>query len=596
MSPKLFRFIGLAGILLLAMLFMAPTETEAADSTWFAQYFNNTSLSGGPVLSRQEQELNHSWGTKNDTLPGVNKDNFSARWTRRVHFPTTGTYRFSGTMDDGMRVWVDGALVIDAWTTGSERTITGDRYITAGEQDVKVEFFEAVLFATARVSWQLTSSTNPPPTTITNWRGEYYNNKDLSGSPALIRDDAAINFNWNQGTPAPGIISTDNFSVRWTRNINFNAGRYSFTAATDDGVRLWVNNALIIDNWRTQPLTTKTAEIELPTGSVPVRMEYFDATGGANAVLSWSQVGVNTPNWRGEYFNNNSLVGGPAVIRDDANINFNWGDGSPAAGISNDNFSVRWTRSLVLNPGRHRFTTRTDDGVRLWVNNQLIIDSWHAMSPTTIDAEVELFGGPASIKMEYFDLTGGAQASLNITQITTPPTGGPGSGQGGVGTATVRSTLLNVRQGPAISFPIITTITRGTVVQLGGYRNASTTWVMVILSNGQQGWSYAPFLQTTYNLTTLQVWSDPGSGNGGTPNTGPTATVYGAYYLNVRSGPGTTYAPFMTLARGTVVTLIGRNSSGGWLKIQTAGGTQGWSSASYLQTNYNISDLLVLTN
>jgi uncharacterized protein YraI len=44
------------------------------------------------------------------------------------------------------------------------------------------------------------------------------------------------------------------------------------------------------------------------------------------------------------------------------------------------------------------------------------------------------------------------------------------------------------------------------------------------------------------------------------------------------------------------VTLIGRNSSGGWLKIQTAGGTQGWSSASYLQTNYNISDLLVLTN
>jgi uncharacterized protein YraI len=100
----------------------------------------------------------------------------------------------------------------------------------------------------------------------------------------------------------------------------------------------------------------------------------------------------------------------------------------------------------------------------------------------------------------------------------------------------------------------------------------------------------------TYILTTLQVWSDPGSGNGGTPNTGPTATVYGAYYLNVRSGPGTTYAPFMTLARGTVVTLIGRNSSGGWLKIQTAGGTQGWSSASYLQTNYNISDLLVLTN
>ncbi len=592
MSPKVLRYIGLVGVLLLAMMmFMTPTETEAADSTWFAQYFNNTTLSGGPALSRQEQEINHSWGTKNVGLDGVSRDNFSARWTRRVNFPTTGTYRFSGTMDDGMRIWVDGALVVDAWTTGSERTITGDRFLTAGDHDVKVEFFDAILFATAKVSWQLVSTTTPPPT-ISNWRGEYFTNKDLSGAPALIRDDAAINFDWNQGTPAPGVIPTDYFSVRWTRNMNMSAGRYQFTVATDDGVRLWVNNVLIVDSWQNQSLTTRTAEIDLPTGLIPVRMEYFEATGGAHAHLSWSQVGVNTPNWRGEYFNNNSLIGGPSVIRDDANIDFNWGDGSPAAGISNDNFSVRWTRTLVLPPGRHKFTTRTDDGVRLWVNNQLIIDRWYPQSLSTGEGEIELYGGPVSIKMEYFDRTGYAEAHLSWTQLTVPPTGGPG--QGGVGTATVRSTLLNVRQGPAISYPIITTLTRGTVVQLAGYRNVTSTWVMIILADGRQGWSYAPFLQTSYNISSLPVWND--TGTGGTPSGTPTATVYNANHLNVRSGPGTTYAPIMTISRGTVVTLIGRNSSGGWLKIQTPGGTQGWSSASYLQTNYNIMDLLVLAN
>jgi uncharacterized protein YraI len=595
MSNKTFRYISLTGIIFLVMMiFMTPAKTEAADSTWLAQYFNNTTLSGEPVLTRQEAEINHFWGTQNEGLPGVEKENFSARWTRRVHFPTTGNYRFSATMDDGMRVWVDGVIVIDSWNTGSERTRTADRQLTAGDHDVKVEFFDGRVYATAKLTWSL--AVNNPPTTINNWRGEYFNNKDLSGTPVVVRDDAGINFDWNQGSPLPGVVSSDNFSVRWTRNLNMSAGRYRFTVATDDGVRLWVNNSLVIDNWKNQSLTTKSADLDLPNGSVPIRMEYFDSTGGAHAHLSWSQVNVNIVNWRGEYYNNSSLSGGPSVIRDDANINFNWGDGSPASGINNDNFSVRWTRSMVLNPGRYRFTTSTDDGVRLWVNNQLIIDRWYNQALSNGNGEVELYGGPVSIKMEYFDSTGGAQANLSWTQLTVPPTGGPTNnpGQGGVGTATVRSTLLNVRQGPAVSNPIITTISRGTVVTLAGYRNAAGTWVQLTLANGQQGWSYAPFLQTTYNISSLAVWNEPGTG--GNPNSGATATVYGAYYLNVRSGPGTSYAPFMTIARGSVVTLIGRNSAGTWLKIQTASGTQGWSSASYLQTNYNITDLVILTN
>lgn len=593
MSPKILRSIGLAGILFLAMMiFMTPTKTEAADNDWLAKYFNNPNLSGGPVLSRHEPEINHRWGTNNKGLEGVREDGFSARWTRRVNFPTTGTYRFSATMDDGMRAWVDDVLVIDAWTTGSERTVTGDRYLSAGDHNVKVEFFDAVLYATAKFSWQLVSTT---PTTINNWRGEYYNNTSLSGSPAVIRDDAAINFDWNNGSPLPGTVSNDNFSVRWTRNLNMPAGRYQFTVATDDGVRLWVNNALIIDSWKSQSLTTLSAQIDLPNASVPVRMEYFDATGGAHAHLSWTPVGVNIYNWRGEYYNNINLAGGPAVIRDDANVDFNWGDGSPVAGIGKDNFSVRWTRTMVLPPGRHKFTVRTDDGVRLWVNNQLIIDRWYPQTLTSVDGEIELYGGPVSIKMEYFDRTGFAEAHLSWVQTNIPPTGGPGggSGQGGVGTATVKSTLLNVRQGPSISNPIITTLSQGTVVQLGGYRNDTTTWVMVILSNGQQGWSYAPFLQTSYNLSSLPVWTPPNTG--GVPS-GPTATVYGAYHLNVRQGPGTSFAPIMSIPRGTVVQLIGRNSTGGWLKIQMPSGTQGWSSASYLQTTYNVTDLLVLAN
>jgi uncharacterized protein YraI len=116
---------------------------------------------------------------------------------------------------------------------------------------------------------------------------------------------------------------------------------------------------------------------------------------------------------------------------------------------------------------------------------------------------------------------------------------------------------------------------------------------MLILPSGQQGWSYAPFLQTSYNLASLPVWSPPDSG--GTPS-GATATVVNAYHLNVRSGPGVSFTPIMTLPRGTVVQLVGRNSSSTWLKIRMPSGTQGWSNAYYLQTTYTISSLPVLTN
>jgi uncharacterized protein YraI len=323
-------------------------------------------------------------------------------------------------------------------------------------------------------------------------------------------------------------------------------------------------------------------------------MEYYDATGGAHAHLSWTAVNVTIANWRGEYFNNSSLTGGPSLIRDDASVDFNWGNGSPATGIQSDNFSARWSRTLVLPAGRYKFTTRTDDGVRLWVNNSLVIDRWVNQALTTHEGEIELPGGNVTIKMEYFDRTGGAEAHLSWTTVSAPPSNG-GSGQGGPtsGSATVRSTYLNVRQGPAVTYPVMTTIAKNTVVQIGAYRNATATWVMIVLADGRTGWSYAPYLQTNVNIGSLPLWT---GGTSGAPTSGATATVAGANYLNVRSGPGTTYAPILAIPRGTVVTLIGRNSSGGWLKIQLPRGTQGWSSASYLQPRYIVSDLLILEN
>ena len=254
------------------------------------------------------------------------------------------------------------------------------------------------------------------------WLGEYYANPWLMGPPALIREDGNISFDWGGGSPAPQ-IPADNFSVRWTRTLAFDAGRYRFTTETDDGVRLFVDGALMIDQWHTQSASAYSAERDLGAGQHSLRMEYYEATGSAVARLSWSRIDGPPPQgaWRGEYFANPSLSGSLAIVRDDSTINFDWGGGSPAPQIPPDNFSVRWTRSLQFDAGRYRFTTTTDDGVRLYLDGQLIIDKWRVQSAATYSAERNLSAGQHSLRMEYFEAAGNAVARLSWTRIDGPP-------------------------------------------------------------------------------------------------------------------------------------------------------------------------------
>ncbi|HSM56068.1 MAG TPA: PA14 domain-containing protein, partial [Candidatus Sulfomarinibacteraceae bacterium] len=339
------------------------------------------------------------------------------------------------------------------------------------------------------------------------WRGEYYNNRSLAGLPVLLRHDNSIDFNWGDGSPAAGVVANDNFSVRWTRDVSFNAGRYRFTTRTDDGVRLWVNNQLIIDQWKDQEATSHSAEITLPAGSIPIRMEYYDRTGGAVARLSWTQVqGATTQTWRGEYFNNTSLSGSPAVVRDDSSINFNWGRSGPVLGVRRDDFSVRWTRTVNMQPGRYRFTTRTDDGVRLWVNNQLIIDRWVVQPLRSHSVEVTLPGGATPIRMEYFERSGLAEAHLSWGLLSGATPGVPSPG-----TAVMNGAyFLNVRSGPGLNHRAIATVERGAVLNLLGYRNAAGNWIMVSLPNGTQGWVHAGYVQTSVPVSSMTVWTQDG--------------------------------------------------------------------------------------
>lgn len=241
------------------------------------------------------------------------------------------------------------------------------------------------------------------------WRGEYFNNISLMGEPTRIRYDRAIDFNWGHNKPDDG-LPVDYFSVRWTASIYFEGGLYSFKTYTDDGVRLWLDGQLLIDQWRNQHATLNQREIDVSPGYHNIRMEYYEHIGNAVAMMWWDRLTVSTTTmrWRAEYFNNPWLVGAPVLVREESDIRYDWGTNAPAPGIVADGFSVRWTGIVGFDySDAYTFTVTVDDGVRVWIDGGLLIDAWRDQS-TTISVVRYVTKGTHPVTVEYYDGSGNA--------------------------------------------------------------------------------------------------------------------------------------------------------------------------------------------
>lgn len=118
--------------------------------------------------------------------------------------------------------------------------------------------------------------------------GEYYDDLAFGGA-VLQRIDPQVDFDWGTGAPAPS-MGADDFSVRWTGWVQpAFTQTYTFYTLTDDGVRLWVNDQLVIDSWVDQASIERTGTIALSGETqVPIKMEFYERSGEAVAKLSWS--------------------------------------------------------------------------------------------------------------------------------------------------------------------------------------------------------------------------------------------------------------------------------------------------------------------
>ena len=132
---------------------------------------------------------------------------------------------------------------------------------------------------------------NQQPLTITPGclKASYFGNINLTGTPVKVQAESKIDNDWAANSPTTG-LPVDNFSVRWEGFVNAPVtGIYTFSVTGDDGIRLWLNNQLIVDKWIDQSATTYTAKVVFIKGqSVAIKMEYYEKGGQAVAKLAWT--------------------------------------------------------------------------------------------------------------------------------------------------------------------------------------------------------------------------------------------------------------------------------------------------------------------
>lgn len=129
--------------------------------------------------------------------------------------------------------------------------------------------------------------------TGTGLKGDYFNNTALTGVVALSRVDPNVNFEWLLAAPGAGLPS-DNFSVRWTGQVEAPVtGAYTFATQSDDGVRLWVDGKLLVNNWSNHSSTRNQATaVTLTAGrKYDIQMEYFEGVGNSVIKLRWAYPG-----------------------------------------------------------------------------------------------------------------------------------------------------------------------------------------------------------------------------------------------------------------------------------------------------------------
>ena len=371
------------------------TVTTISNNGLNAEYYENVNLTG-LKLARVDKKIDFDWRLGYPDA-SISSDRFSIRWSGKIIPRYSETYTFYVVSDDGVRLWVNNQLIIDDWNDHLEKENSGSIALTAGQKyDIKLEYYENDNIATLRMLWSSQSQSKEiiPETQL-----------EASSTTTTVKD-----------TTPPTVLITNplnNAAVSGLMTITVDASDNSGIS----NVNFKINN-IDLGTDSSQPYSINLDTTTITNGQYAITV---DATDGSNNVASNSVI-VNINNaipavsdfgLRGEYYNNLDLTD-LKVIKTDNVIDFNWLFASPHLLVDPDTFSIRWIGKVEPRYSEaYTIYTVSDDGVRLWVNNQLIINDWTDHASKENSGSIVLTAGQKyDIKLEYYENGGLADVKL----------------------------------------------------------------------------------------------------------------------------------------------------------------------------------------
>jgi single-stranded DNA-binding protein len=401
---------------------------------WLAYYYPNRDLSGHPVNSKVIEPTGQGSLYENNRFnspaSGIPKDNFSAKYVTAKKIPA-GEYIVKARADDGVRVYIDGKLVLDRWTGSTYREDAikiniADHPETGDTHWVEVRYFDKTNESRLYVAIEKFNLDNQ--LNSDGWYAEYYPTTNLTGTPYVmggpntINTVNKVNFNWKTGSPSSK-IPVNNFSASLQKKVRGSTDYFVQTFA-DDGVSVTFDGKKVIDRWSNSAGSLNRALIEgVSTNDHIVKTEYYEA--GGNAILFADAIPFGK--WLAYYYPNKELSGNPVnskVIEPTGkgslyeNNRYN----SPASGIPKDNFSAKYVTAKKIPAGEYIIKARADDGVRVYIDGKLVLDRWTGSAYREDAIKINIDDHPETgdthwVEVRYFDKTNESRLYVAIEEF-----------------------------------------------------------------------------------------------------------------------------------------------------------------------------------
>ncbi len=354
-----------------------------------------------------ETQANQTWSIRVDTTRPTNfnlisPDNDEWSTTSRPNF----IWQKSADTESGLakyQLYIDNTLFVNNISSNSASVVPNSNIVDGEHQwhIVAIDNVNNIRQSTEKRTIRI--DTSPPGGSFKNGlKGSYYSspgsgNEPVFGDLKCTRLDEEINFDWQENSPASGVSAND-FQVIWTGEVFApSTGTYTFKTYTDDGVKLWIENHLLINQWHDQEPTYYSATKYLNGNQwYRIIMYYYENEVDATAKLYWKP-----PDSSEEIIPSNSLrceVGFDLLLPD----NNLW--------LKNETPTFYWEKAVDYGIGLSKY--------QLWIDNELKIDNISTLADSVVlDTSLALSHGSHTWFIKAFDKLDNASNSNSTRTI-----------------------------------------------------------------------------------------------------------------------------------------------------------------------------------